>query len=166
MVFGLMSKSSDGVPMGGAVTLDNIAPTALRGGNRQTDGAGNDSLAIATVVDTSIVLNLASAARIASGNVSGLSVAPFREIALDVNVTAVSGTSPTLQLFLDRLMADGATYSPLWQSSIITTAQQMPPVSIGPGCSVAHSIGLFVRLRWVIAGTSPSFTFIASIIGK
>jgi hypothetical protein len=69
----------------------------------------------------------------------------------------VSGTSPSLQLFLEVLGADGNAY-PLWQPAAITAAGLTEAVvSIGAAGAV--------RLRWALSGTSPSFTFSASLEG-
>jgi len=110
------------------------------------------------------VLVLGSTAYTASGNTPNLPVAEFSELAVDVNVTAVSGTSPTLNLYLDRLGGDGNWYN-IWASAQITAVGTVS-TTVGAGCATNQAFGNWVRLRWVIGGTSPSFTFSASIIGK
>ncbi len=110
------------------------------------------------------VLNLASQAYTASGNSGQVQTGPLYTLAVDVNVTAASGTSPTLALFVDRLGADGNWY-PIWSPTALTAAGQLS-TSIGPGCAVAEVPTNNIRLRWVLGGTSPSFTFSASIIGR
>jgi len=79
-----------------------------------------------------ILLNQASAAQTASGNSAALATTGVEKLAVDCNVTAVSGTSP----------------------------------SIEPGLATDTDIGGYVRLRWAISGTSPSFTFSASVEGN
>ncbi len=110
------------------------------------------------------VLNLASQAYTASGNTAPQQTGPLYTLAVDVDVTAASGTSPTLALFVDREGADGVWY-PIWSPTALTAAGQLS-TSIGPGCAVAEVPTNNIRLRWVIGGTSPSFTFSASIIGR
>jgi hypothetical protein len=93
-------------------------------------------------------------------------VGPFRELAVDVNVTARQGTSPTIQFFIDRLGLDGVAYN-LWASSVISAATGQASTSIGPGCAVNASLGALVQFRWVITGSAtPGFTLSASIQGK
>lgn len=113
---------------------------------------------------TTILLNQASAAQTANGNSADLPVGTFDQLAVDVNVTAVSGTTPSMTLSVQRKGADGVYY-PLWTSAAIT-AVGVTSTDIGPGLTVAKSIAGLVRLVWTITGTTPSFTFSASIIAK
>jgi hypothetical protein len=85
-------------------------------------------------------------------------------LAVDVNVTAVSGTSPSLTLLLERLGADGVWY-PVWSPSAITAVGALS-TSVGPACLTNAVVVPTMRLRWVLGGTSPSFTFSASIHGR
>jgi hypothetical protein len=110
------------------------------------------------------VLNQASGAQTASGNSADLSVGQYTELAVDANITAVVGVNPTLQFFLDRKGADNVYY-PIWQSITFTATGQVS-TSVGAGMSIAQSFGATVRLRWVIGGTTPSWTFSGSIVGK
>jgi hypothetical protein len=111
------------------------------------------------------LLSQASASQNASGSTDDMDVSLCRRIALDINVTAHSGTSPTVQFFLERKGADGL-YTVLYQSSVISASTGQVNRSIGPGCATKESLGLTVRLRWVIGGSgSPTKTFSASIIG-
>jgi hypothetical protein len=114
------------------------------------------------------VLNQTSAAQTTSGTSADLAVGPYAEIAIDLTITADSGTGQTIQFFWDRKGADG-NYYPLWQSnqlaSTISTPYQIS-TSIGAGMAYNQSLGSTGRLRWVIAGTTPSWTFSASVVGK
>jgi hypothetical protein len=111
------------------------------------------------------LLSQASASQNASGSTDDIDVSLCRRIALDINVTAHSGTSPTVQFFLERKSADGL-YTVLYQSSVISASTGQVNRSIGPGCATKESLGLTVRLRYVIGGSgSPTKTFSASIIG-
>jgi hypothetical protein len=93
-------------------------------------------------------------------------------IAVDVNVTNQQGTSPTLQILVDRLGADGVTYFNMYDSGAISvsTASTTPVVikqSIGPGCTKTEEIGSSGRVRWVIGGGStPGALFTLSIQGE
>lgn len=166
MSFGKTPLDGGGIPLSSVVVPGNTVPVPLKGGNSTTDNAGNPEASVCVVRDASIVLAQASAAQTANGNAAGLAVGAFSELAVDINVTASSGTSPTLQFFVDRLGADGATYFTIWSSSVINTSPTVVSTSIGAGLSVTQSFGQTARFRWVITGTTPSFTFVASIIGK
>lgn len=137
----------------------------LRGGNTQTDANTNTTAAACFVRDATTVFAQSSAAKVVGGSTSDLPVGAFAELAVDINITTNSGTSPTIQFFLDRKGADGVHYM-IWSSSVITTTTGIISASIGAGCNTNQSFGSFARLRWSINGTSPSWTFSASIIGK
>ena len=111
------------------------------------------------------LLTQASAVYTASGGSGSITVPLAVEmLAVDANVTAASGTSPTLTFYLERQGSDGVWYQ-VWASSAITAAGTAS-TSVGPGCTVGAVLTGMVRLRWVIAGTTPSFTFSASMVGR
>jgi hypothetical protein len=113
------------------------------------------------------LLNLPSSTQTASISFSDIDVSAFESISLDIAPTAKSGTSPTIQFFLERKASDGS-YMTLWNSSIINAFPAPQIVSIGPGYAAPYnqSLGNIIRLRVAIAGTTPSWTFMASINGK
>jgi hypothetical protein len=100
----------------------------------------------------------------ANGNSGILPVNAIRELAVDINITAVSGTSPTLQFFVDRVDANNIP-NPIWQSSLFTGVTQ-ERTSIGPGLTYPESLGANIKVRWVVGGSSPSFTLSSSFVGK
>lgn len=95
---------------------------------------------------------VSSAARTASGDsgtLDGWGAADSLRIQLDV--TAVSGTSPTLDVVVEDTL-DGTNWN-----TIGTFAQKT-----AAGREVVNITGLFsdtLRVRWTVAGTTPSFTF-------
>jgi hypothetical protein len=112
----------------------------------------------------STILNLPSLARTVSGNSGDLPVGgEITELAVDTNITAVAGTSPTLQLILERKEKD--LYFPIWQSVVVTDVAKVS-TSVGEGLAYAQSFGEYIRFKWVIGGTGASFVFSSSIIGK
>jgi hypothetical protein len=137
---------------------------------RQCDSLGN---LLASSVRT-VVVN--SAAYTASG-VSAVQQpnAAYDELLFFLRVTAVGGTSPTLNVFVD-LSDDGGT---TWYQ-----AAQLGPTNIAAvpaqtqgaypagytatlqGASSNGSWGDTYRVRYQIAGTSPSFTFQVTAIAK
>jgi 3D (Asp-Asp-Asp) domain-containing protein len=97
---------------------------------------------------------------------SNIGVGAYTNAAIDVAITAVSGTTPTFQLFVDRLSADGSTWNTIFSTGIFVGVATLPPISLGPGSQVPHVLGKTIRLRYVVGGTSPSFTLSIGIYGR
>ena len=148
--------ASDGSELVGALNPASIGQALqvdASGNLKVTNGGGG----------ASTLLNQASAAQNANGNSIDLSVAAFAQLAVDANVTALTGTNPTIQFFVDRKGADGIYYQ-IWSSASINAIGATSD-SIGPGLNKAQSLGSTIRLRWTIGGTaSPTVTFSASLI--
>jgi len=73
-----------------------------------------------------------------------------------VNVSAVSGTSPTLSLYVD--IQDPASLN--W-----TNQYSFPPiVTFGLYYQPLQVQSIKYRVRWVVGGTSPSFTFSVGVM--
>lgn len=139
-----------------SITVDN---TNLAGTVTQKQFATTMGRTITTLN----VLNLASAAHTTSSDAGDLDVSRCRRIAIDINVTAVSGTAPFLQFFIDRKGVDGVYY-PIWTSSLIGSTSTISK-TLGAFATVHEALGAVVRLRWTITGTTPSFTFSVSVQG-
>lgn len=165
MAIGTVPMSSDPVPVA-EVVVPNIAnPIALRGTTATiTDSNSNTLAAVAVGWFGFNVYARASSASTSSNNSGDLAVDSFSELAVDINISSISGTSPTIQFFVERKGNDGNYYQ-LYSSSVISTTQSIS-TSIGAGMTISTSFGTTARLRWAITGTTPSFTFSASIIGK
>jgi len=99
-----------------------------------------------------------------SGQSTSFSSSTRSELGVDLDVTAMTGTSPTIQFYLHRYGADGVAYI-LWQSALITTTGQIS-TSVGAGTLNANTIGETNYLSWTVSGTTPSITFSGSIIAK
>lgn len=118
------------------------------------------------------ILNQASAMKTSNSDTGNISWGNCSTIAVDVNCTNQQGTSPTLEIFVDRLGADGVTYFNMYDSGAVsvsgasTTAVQIRR-SVGPGCATGEEIGSSGRVRWVIGGSStPGAQFSLSIQGE
>lgn len=111
-----------------------------------------------------VVLNLPSTVATVSGDVGDLDVLRCAQIAVDINVSAMSGTTPTIQFFVDRKDANGLYFN-LWASNMISAAGQTS-TTIGSFALIKQSLGGIVKLRYVLTGTSPSVTFSVSVIGR
>ena len=98
-------------------------------------------------------LSLAAAgARTATGTGSAVEVGDRGVARLFLNITAASGTTPTLNVTI-QTSHDGTT----WRSA--GTFTQATAVSSQRS---AFNIDRFVRATWTIAGTTPSFNFTIS----
>lgn len=101
---------------------------------------------------------LASAARTTSGNMgnNGLNTTNAESVALELIVSAASGTSPTLVVSIEW-SNDGTTWAaadPADAFAQLTAAgRRFKNVAVK---------GRFMRLVWTIGGTTPSFTFTAN----
>lgn len=95
---------------------------------------------------------VASAARTASGDSGGLTgYFSAESLRVQLNVTAASGTSPTLDVVIEDTL-DGTNWN------VIGTFTQRTAV----GRQVIDITALFadqIRVRWTVGGTTPSFTF-------
>jgi cell wall-associated NlpC family hydrolase len=101
-----------------------------------------------------------SAARTASGNTNDIDVARFLKAEICIDVTAVSGTTPTLDVYVEGKDQLSGKYKTLFsQTGINAVGTFWTPNPI----DIAFK---YIRARWVIGGTSPSFTFSIGLEGK
>lgn len=110
------------------------------------------------------IYNPGSQVLVATGNSGDLSIAECESISIDLNATAVTGTTPSLTLSWQRKGLDGVYYT-LWTATALTAAGSVSQ-SIGHGMETNKGPGLTGRLVWTITGTTPSFTATISITGK
>lgn len=131
----------------------------------------------------------ASAAETVTGNSTDRDYSPYRSGVLVINVTAVSGTSPTCTFVFegkdDNAVGGSNNYWTQSVSASITApvtlvwyfdeqSASLPVPNIPAGqtpssmtLTQAHPlVGGTYRLRWVIGGTSPNFTFGAAVYLK
>jgi len=102
----------------------------------------------------SIVL-LTSAARTSSGNGSDTEVGRFICAELCIDITAVSGTNPTLDVYIEGKSQYTGKYKTLFSQTGITAVGTY-------WFSLNPNAWRYLRVRWVIGGSSPSFTFSVS----
>jgi hypothetical protein len=95
---------------------------------------------------------VASAVFTASGDSGALhGWGDAKTLRLQLNVTAVAGTSPTLDVVVEDTL-DGVNYN------IIATFAQKT-VAAREVLNVTTPFTNTIRVRWTIGGTTPSFTF-------
>jgi len=87
-----------------------------------------------------------------SGSGSDANVSQFSVIELELKVTSVSGTSPTLDVYIEGKFENTGDYKVLASQTGITATGTWF-FTINP-CAFRY-----IRVRWVVGGTSPSFTF-------
>lgn len=102
----------------------------------------------------SVILS-GSSAKTSNGSTSDIDVGRFQYGVFCIDVTAVSGTSPSLAVYIDGKDQYSGKYKVLYQQTGIN------------GVTTIFSETLtipfkFIRVRWEISGTSPSFTFSVS----
>lgn len=108
----------------------------------------HDSRATNYVEDTV----LASAARTATGNTGPISgYGPTKTLRAQVNVTAASGTSPTLDVLIQDSL-DGTNWNTIGTFTQKTAAAREV-------INVTTPFADRVRVLYTIGGTTPSFTF-------
>jgi hypothetical protein len=97
-------------------------------------------------------LTLYSGTVTANGNTSDIDVSPFSVLEIEIKVTAVSGTSPTLSVYIEGKFENTGDYKTLASQTGITATGTWF-FTIDPNAF------RYIRVRWVVGGTSPSFTF-------
>lgn len=112
--------------------------------------AGSASSSAAFYAEDTLV---ASAARTATGNSGVLAgdYGPSNTLRIQLDVTAASGTSPTLDVVVEDTL-DGTNFN-----TIATFAQKTAAGREVVNVTVPFAKRL--RVRWTIGGTTPSFTF-------
>ena len=97
----------------------------------------------------------ASAARTTSGN-SGQVTVEGPTFGVMLNVTAVSGTTPSMTLSIEW-SPDGVTWYPGETADAFTAI-----TATGARAKAFPVKGPYARASWAITGTTPSFTFVAT----
>lgn len=93
--------------------------------------------------------------RTTAGSGPGVAVGEASTLRVDLAVTAVSGTTPSLTVVLEH-SPDNATWS---THSTFTAA-----TAAGTQRKVAAGLDRYIRCSWTITGTTPSATF--SVAGE
>lgn len=130
----------------------------------------------ATRTSSGEVVLVPSGARIASGALSfSNTYEGYRTMIIQLDVTATSGTNPTLDVYIDTQL-DGSTWINMAHFTQFTTvtgrrALQLSETTAGQatdwdataavaaGTTRQGPWGSNIRVSWVITGVTPSFTF-------
>lgn len=96
---------------------------------------------------------VAGAARTVSGDSGPLGgYGPVKTLRAQLNVTAVSGTAPALDVVVQDSLDGGVTWNTVGTFAQVTAAAREVVNVSGPFSDM-------LRVAWTVAGTTPSFTF-------
>lgn len=95
-------------------------------------------------------LSFAPAAQTATGNIAGIEVGDRGVARLFLDVTAVSGTTPSMTVSVDT-SHDNSTW--------VAVAAFAAKTAVSNERKIFAGLNKWVRLSWTISGTTPSFTF-------
>jgi len=98
-------------------------------------------------------LTLYSGTVTGNGNTSDIDVTQYSSLRVMVKVTNVGGTSPSLNVYLEGKFEATGDYVPLLSRTGITSTGVYELGQVDNLCF------RYVRVRWEVSGTSPSFTF-------
>jgi hypothetical protein len=98
-------------------------------------------------------LTLYSGTVTANGNTADIDVTQYSSLRVMVKVTSVSGTAPSLNVYLEGKYETTGDYVSLLSRTGITSAGVYELGQVDNLCF------RYVRVRWEVSGTSPSFTF-------
>jgi hypothetical protein len=104
-----------------------------------------------------------------SGGTGSLNVSQFNYVSMMVNVSAATGTTPSIVFSFvlndDAVAGNGFKFD-VGDTVPITVAPTLATMSVGPGCVANAVLPNFVSVNWTVSGTTPSFTFTLTLIGK
>lgn len=142
----------------------------------------SNSTAIAKAQDSVRVDLHPSAARIVSGTSPGASglvgVEAFTSATILLDCTVATGTSPTLDVYIQKLLPDAATWVDLVHFTQVTSATKrwidlvagnmtgdiaVSDAALTVATALVSLLGSVWRCKYVIAGTNPSFTFSVAV---
>lgn len=110
---------------------------------------------------------LSSSARTSSSASEIFDVSPWSELTVLIDVTAASGTTPTLDFTLQAASTATATTFHDWPTvGPFGHAAMTQITAAGQAQYIFGGIGQYVRMKYTIGGTSPSFTFSVTYILK
>lgn len=148
----------------GLAKSTQLPASLTAGGNLKTAimealPAGNNLIGLIGLPGTEITL-LASETRTTSGDTSGtpVDVKKFKEGNFFLDITAVSGTTPTLDIAIK-------TKDPV-SGKWFTIVQFTQATAIGSEMKTVGNLGSLIAVFYTIGGTSPSFTFSVGAVLK
>ena len=93
-----------------------------------------------------------------NGNTGDVDVERFSALELELKVTTVSGTTPSLNVYIEGKFDTTGDYKVLvYQENITSTGIWF--------FTISQLIFKTIRIRWTVSGTTPSFTFRVDGVG-
>lgn len=103
----------------------------------------------------------------ANGDSGAIDVSDITVGHLVVFVTAVTGTTPTLNVFWDNQDANGNWILSLVSLTQLTAAPNYTHAVVGVPSPSGYPLTAAGRIRWTVGGTNPSWTGVQmSLIGR
>jgi hypothetical protein len=91
-------------------------------------------------------------------NIDGMAMGPFKTMRVQFDVTAVSGTTPSITFALEDTL-DGTNWNTLTPNPAITAITTAARQVVDYTTPFTDR----VRIRWTVSGTTPNFTFGARV---
>lgn len=104
---------------------------------------------------------LASAARTSDGQSGAVDLGKFNDLIVYLDITAASGTTPTLDVKLQTSYDDGGTWFDLPSGAFSQKSAVGKDV-----LQIGSNFGRWLRIDYSIGGTTPSFTFSVNAVSK
>ncbi|GAC1387974.1 MAG: hypothetical protein NVSMB31_01190 [Vulcanimicrobiaceae bacterium] len=172
----LQATTSFTVPTGGSYTSGQILTAADEALMRTGANVGllNSSTIYVAPAPGGVLTGIAGATNVSSvrlvaipaatvitanGNGPDVNVGSFREIDVEIEVTAISGTSPSVTFAVDVKDATSGQYTQTAIGAAITAVGNQI-------IALTSGFGDTVRVRYIVTGTTPSATVNANIVSK
>lgn len=107
----------------------------------------------------------ASGATTGSGQTTAFDVSEFTEAVCTLNITAVSGTSPTLDV-KGEISSDNSTFFAHKNQGSASQTVFTQKTATGKDSLTFNQLGRYFRFDYAIGGTTPSFTWDAICMFK
>jgi len=92
-----------------------------------------------------------------SGSLTGYG--PAQTLRAQLNITAASGTTPTLDVLIEDSLDGGTTWNTVGTFTQATAVSRQV-------VNVTVPFSDTLRVRWTVGGTTPSFTFVVDWIAQ
>lgn len=148
-----MALAQDLIGLAKDATVSNIANLTFDSAKNLKIDVANAEVMIPTNLQARYKssMTLYSGTVTANGNSSDIDVSTISALEIELKVSAVSGTSPTLSVYIEGKFEATGDYKPLvYQEGITTTGIWW--------LTITQLAFRYIRVRWVVSGTSPSFT--------
>jgi len=105
----------------------------------------------------------AETSKIATGSTPSQDCLNFKEVAVELNVTNISGTTPTLDVKIQH-SHDNINWSDLFSFTQVTTVQGIQTKYVPNDTQFGFM--RYLRAYYTITGTDPDYTFSVTIVAK